>query len=94
MKLFIAGVVLGVTVSAGAVAGASIPELKRWGLHWMCRAGRQHEGNRWWLLNPGSPTQRRSQPHHTVATLDLAAGRIVATEIVVVDPPGVETGRR
>jgi putative phosphoesterase len=45
-----------------------------------------------WLLNPGSPTQRRSQPHHTVATVDLAAGRIVGAEIVVVDPPG--TGRR
>jgi putative phosphoesterase len=41
-----------------------------------------------WLLNPGSPTQRRSQPHHTVATVDLADGRIVATEIVVVDSPG------
>jgi putative phosphoesterase len=47
-----------------------------------------------WLLNPGSPTQRRSQPHHTVATVDLADGRIVTTEIVVVDPPCVETGRR
>jgi putative phosphoesterase len=41
-----------------------------------------------WLLNPGSPTQRRAQPHHTVATVDLADGRIVATEIVVVDPTG------
>jgi putative phosphoesterase len=47
-----------------------------------------------WLLNPGSPTQRRSQPHHTVATVDLADGRIVATDIVVVDPPGGATGRR
>ena len=37
-----------------------------------------------WLLNPGSPTQRRSQPEPTVATLDLADGEIVATRIVPV----------
>ncbi|HSH22513.1 MAG TPA: metallophosphoesterase family protein [Acidimicrobiales bacterium] len=37
-----------------------------------------------WLLNPGSPTQRRSQPHPTVATLDLADGTIVASRIVEV----------
>jgi len=38
-----------------------------------------------WLLNPGSPTERRRQPHKTVATLDLADGRRVGTRIVVVD---------
>ena len=37
-----------------------------------------------WLLNPGSPTQRRSQPRPTVATLDLDDGQIVATRIVPV----------
>ena len=37
-----------------------------------------------WLLNPGSPTERRSQPHHTLATLDLAAGKIVDVQIMVV----------
>jgi len=38
-----------------------------------------------WLLNPGSPTERRRQPHRTVATMDLSEGRLVATRIVVVD---------
>lgn len=38
------------------------------------------------LCNPGSPTQRRSQPHHTVAVLDLEGGRVVAADLVVVDP--------
>ncbi len=38
------------------------------------------------LCNPGSPTQRRAQPHHTVAVLDLADGEIRAAELVVVDP--------
>lgn len=37
------------------------------------------------LCNPGSPTQRRAQPHHTVAVLDLADGRIRAAELVVVN---------
>jgi uncharacterized protein len=38
-----------------------------------------------WLLNPGSPTERRRQPHKTMATMDLADGRVTATRIVVVD---------
>lgn len=35
-----------------------------------------------WLLNPGSPTDKRSQPHPTLATVDVVDGRILATEIV------------
>lgn len=38
-----------------------------------------------WLLNPGSPTERRSQPNRTLAVLDLAGGEIRRSEIVVVD---------
>ncbi len=30
------------------------------------------------LLNPGSPTDRRSQPHATYMTAELAAGRVTA----------------
>ncbi len=35
-----------------------------------------------WLLNPGSPTQRRAQPHPTFALMDLAEGHIQGIEIV------------
>ncbi|MDP9402801.1 MAG: metallophosphoesterase [Actinomycetota bacterium] len=38
------------------------------------------------LFNPGSPTQRRAQPHHTIGVLDLADGRVLRHEIVVVGP--------
>lgn len=38
-----------------------------------------------WLLNPGSPTDKRSQPHPTLATVEMRGGRILATEIVEVD---------
>jgi uncharacterized protein len=38
------------------------------------------------LVNPGSPTQRRRQPVHTVAWLELAAGRVRRAELVEVGP--------
>jgi len=36
------------------------------------------------LLNPGSPTERRAQPVHTLGTLDLGDGRVVHHAIHVV----------
>ena len=38
------------------------------------------------LFNPGSPTERRSQPHHTIGVLDLDAGTVVRHRVVVVGP--------
>lgn len=35
------------------------------------------------LFNPGSPTQRRAQPAHTFGRLELDAGRVVRSGIVV-----------
>ena len=37
------------------------------------------------LFNPGSPTQRRAQPHRTAGVFELEAGGIRSTGIVVVD---------
>jgi putative phosphoesterase len=37
------------------------------------------------LFNPGSPTDRRAQPHHTLGTLDLDHGRVAAHAIHVLD---------
>lgn len=34
------------------------------------------------LFNPGSPTERRRQPHHTYGLLDLEGGRVVSHRIV------------
>lgn len=36
------------------------------------------------LFNPGSPTERRSQPHRTVGVLDLEGGQVRQHRIVVV----------
>jgi putative phosphoesterase len=38
------------------------------------------------LFNPGSPTQRRAEPRHTVGILDFAGGELRDHRIVVVDP--------
>jgi putative phosphoesterase len=35
------------------------------------------------LFNPGSPTERRAQPHHTLGTLDLTDGHVAAHAIHV-----------
>src|SRR5688500_19961636 len=35
-----------------------------------------------WLFNPGSPTERRSQPVHTFGRLRIADGHLVGHEIV------------
>ncbi|MDQ3575523.1 MAG: metallophosphatase family protein [Actinomycetota bacterium] len=36
------------------------------------------------LFNPGSPTDRRAQPHHTMGVLELEAGQVVRREVVAV----------
>jgi uncharacterized protein len=39
------------------------------------------------LFNPGSPTERRRQPHRTLGVLELADGRVLDARIEVVDDP-------
>ncbi|WP_375484900.1 metallophosphoesterase family protein [uncultured Jatrophihabitans sp.] len=41
-----------------------------------------HDGQR--IVNPGSPTDKRRQPHGTLATLTLDRGRVAGVEIVEV----------
>ena len=36
------------------------------------------------LFNPGSPTERRSQPYSTIGVLDLEGGQVTGHQIVVV----------
>lgn len=37
------------------------------------------------IVNPGSPTQRRRAPWHSACWLELAAGRVLAADIVQLD---------
>ena len=36
-------------------------------------------------LNPGSPTDKRRQPHYTLATLKIEGGRVLRPRIVALD---------
>ena len=38
------------------------------------------------LFNPGSPTDRRAQPHHTYGVLELDGGEVISHTIVSVEP--------
>jgi uncharacterized protein len=40
------------------------------------------------LFNPGSPTERRRQPHRTIGVLHLEDGEVLDARIVVVDGDG------
>jgi putative phosphoesterase len=44
------------------------------------------------LVNPGSPTERRRAPRHTVGVLELVGGRVVDARHVVVDAGHVDGG--
>jgi uncharacterized protein len=37
------------------------------------------------IVNPGSPTDKRRQPHRTIGVLDIADGRLIEARIVEVD---------
>jgi predicted phosphodiesterase len=34
------------------------------------------------IFNPGSPTDRRRQPHGTLGVLEIEDGRLVSTQII------------
>ncbi|MDQ3146649.1 MAG: metallophosphatase family protein [Actinomycetota bacterium] len=91
LRLDLAGVRVGMVHDSGARAGREARMRRRFPDADLVVFGHSHipwdstggEGQR--LLNPGSPTERRRQPHKTLATLDLADGRIVQTRLVDVD---------
>jgi putative phosphoesterase len=40
------------------------------------------------LFNPGSPTQRRAQPFHSIGELQIMSGQVTEHHIIRLDPPG------
>jgi len=83
------GLAVGMVHDSGAATGR-IPRMRR--LFPECALvvyGHSHipmdiagEGLR--LFNPGSPTDRRRQPHGTLGVLEIAAGRLLDARIVPV----------
>ena len=90
LQLDLEGVRVGMVHDSGARAGREA-RLARWfpacdlvvfGHSHIPLDARGH-GQR--LLNPGSPTDKRTQPHHTLAVVDLGDGTIQKTRIVELD---------
>lgn len=90
LELDLAGVAVGMIHDSGPTAGRPARMRRRfpdadvvvYGHSHIPFAGEGVDGQL--LFNPGSPTERRRQPHHTYGLLDLVDGEIVDHRIVVV----------
>jgi putative phosphoesterase len=90
-RLELAGVPIAMIHDSGARAGRAARMHRRFPDAALVIFGHSHspldeegvDGQR--LFNPGSPTQRRAAPCHTLAVLELADGRITAHHIVSLD---------
>ncbi|MFL6205995.1 MAG: metallophosphoesterase family protein [Acidimicrobiales bacterium] len=92
VELELAGVALAMVHDSGARAGRARRMARRFPGARVVLFGHSHdplleEGDAGQLLvNPGSPTQRRRQPVHTVATLELRDGSVAEARLVEVGP--------
>ena len=90
LELELDGVRVGMIHDSGATAGRAARMRRRFPTCEVVVFGHSHQpvdatgvdGQR--LFNPGSPTQRRRAPGHTIGVLDGRAGRIVRHQIVTV----------
>lgn len=93
LTLHLDGVVVGMIHDSGPTRGRPARMRKRFPEADLVVFGHSHEPvnapgvDGQWLLNPGSPTERRRQPHHTIATFDVVDAALVDPQIVVVSPP-------
>ena len=90
LQVSLAGVRIGMVHDSGARAGREA-RMARWfpGCD-LVVFGHSHvpldvRGHGQRLLNPGSPTDKRAQPHHTLALLDLGDAKVRKTRIVELD---------
>jgi len=89
-ELVVAGVRIGMVHDSGARTGRAA-RLARWFPDCdLVVFGHSHiplaeRGRGQKLLNPGSPTDRRAEPHHTLALVDVDDGTIHRAQIVELD---------
>lgn len=91
LELELAGVRIGMTHDSGPAAGRARRLHARFPDRDVVVFGHSHvpwnepgvDGQL--LFNPGSPTERRRQPHRTVGVLELEAGRVLSAHLEVVD---------
>lgn len=92
LELEVAGVAIAMVHDSGAREGRAARMRRRFPDAAMVVFGHSHDplvertDDGLFLVNPGSPTQRRRQPVHTVAWLELVGGEVRSAEIVPVGP--------
>ncbi|MGN6695042.1 MAG: metallophosphoesterase family protein [Aquihabitans sp.] len=92
VELELGGVALGMIHDSGSTAGRANRMRRRFPDASVVVFGHSHQpfaeriDDDLLLFNPGSPTQRRRQPVHTVGRLDLVDGRVRNAEITEVGP--------
>lgn len=105
LRLELGGVALAMVHDAGPAAGRARRMRRRFPEAQVVVFGHSHQpmstatDEHLLLFNPGSPTQRRRQPVHTVGWLELRGGVIATADIVEVGPladrfaPALSPGR-
>jgi putative phosphoesterase len=92
VRIELAGVPIAMLHDSGPTAGRERRLHTRFPEHHVVVFGHSHQplvhrsDHGQLLVNPGSPTQRRRQPVHTVAWLEIARGGIVQADLVEVGP--------
>jgi hypothetical protein len=90
LELDIAGLPVAMIHDSGPAAGRTARMRRRFPGADLVVFGHSHIpldqiGDRVRIFNPGSPTDRRRQPHGTIGLLDIVDGRLKRAEIVEVD---------
>ena len=99
IELDLAGVRVGMVHDSGATSGRSARMRRRFPDAAVAVFGHSHDplveraADGLLLVNPGSPTQRRRQPVHTVAWLELVDGEVQRAEVLPVGPLAGATSR-
>src|ERR1019366_6417036 len=98
LELDLAGVAVAMVHDSGPATGRMARLLRRFPGAALVVFGHSHtpldeaaDGIR--IFNPGSPTDRRRQPHGTLGLLRLADGRIAESQIIPVTRPAGGPGR-
>jgi len=89
LVLDLAGVTVAMVHDSGAARGRSARMRQRFPNADLVVFGHSHipwstQDDGQWLFNPGSPTDKRRQPHGTMGLLELADGRVRSATIVAV----------
>lgn len=89
LEMVIAGVPIAMIHDSGPAAGRSVRMRRRFPAAALVIFGHSHipwdaevDGLR--VFNPGSPTDKRRQPHGTIGMLEFEDGAIVSAELIVV----------